>query len=111
MNNKTWYAVMTGPDDSDWGTGSFDEDEALEMALKNADVYPDGYIAVILDGPDPVCVAEIHSIAPKYHIQREYLDSWGVDNPDDIVDAAEVVRLAHEWEKPISELLGQLIIG
>ena len=30
-SNRLWYAVQMSPDD-DWGTGSFDFDEAVEMA-------------------------------------------------------------------------------
>ena len=72
--NNIWYAVMTDSDDTDWGTGSFDKNEALEMALKNADIYPDSYIAVIDEtGAEKVCIAEIHSIAPSYRIQHQIL--------------------------------------
>lgn len=109
--NNIWYAVMTDSDDTDWGTGSFDKNEALEMALKNADIYPDSYIAVIDDtSAEKVCIAEIHSIAPSYRIQPEYLDQWGAENPDTVVSASEVVSLSHEWGTPVEELLGQLII-
>lgn len=60
---KFWYAVMMDRDDNDWGTGSFDLDEAKEMARK----YDGAYIAVIdanydEDGnatTDGVCVEEI----------------------------------------------------
>lgn len=55
MENTYWYAVMDDNDDGDWGYGSYDLDEAREM-LKN---YPDGYIAVIEMGHDPICVEEI----------------------------------------------------
>lgn len=55
MENTYWYAVMTDNDDSDWGYGSYDLDEAREMLKK----YPDGYIAVIEMGNDPICVEEI----------------------------------------------------
>lgn len=65
MENKYWYAVMQDDDDNDWGYGSFDLDEAREMVKK----YPSGYIAVIDDGPDPVCVDEI---------RREPDDLWTV---------------------------------
>lgn len=63
MNEKYWYAVLTDRDDCDWGSGSFDLDEAKEMCRK----YPEGYIAVI-DGDydddgnatsDPICIDEI----------------------------------------------------
>lgn len=55
MENTYWYAVMADDDDDDWGTGSESLEEAREM-LKQ---YPDGYIAVIRMGDDPVCVREI----------------------------------------------------
>lgn len=56
-----WYAVMEDDDDDDWGTGSYDLDEAKEMVKK----YPNGYIAIIDEhidenGPhNPTCVGEI----------------------------------------------------
>lgn len=58
MKNKIWYAVMSGPEDNDWGTGSFDYDEALEMVKPF--ILDGGYIAVIDDGDDPICIDEIH---------------------------------------------------
>lgn len=42
---KYWYAVMEDHEDCDWGTGSFDLEEAKARFLKVG--YPDGYIAVI----------------------------------------------------------------
>lgn len=50
-----WYAVMEGHEDDDWGTGSWDLDEAKEMARKHG---PGAYIAVI-DDLHGVCVGEI----------------------------------------------------
>lgn len=55
MEKTFWYAVMQDNEDTDWGTGSYDLAEAREM-LKD---YPDGYIAVIEEGSDPICVDEI----------------------------------------------------
>lgn len=60
---KHFYAVMTDREDTDWGTGSFDLDQAKEMAKK----YENGFIAVIdagydADGnatTDGVCIDEI----------------------------------------------------
>ncbi len=31
---KMWYAVLRDMEDNDWGTGSFDKDEAVEMAKR-----------------------------------------------------------------------------
>lgn len=61
MANKYWYAVMQDDDDNDWGTGSYDLDEAQEMVKK----YPEGYIAVIDEGGDPVCVNVIRQDRDK----------------------------------------------
>lgn len=63
MSKKYWYAVMQDREDNDWGTGSFDLDDAKEMCRK----YPEGYIAVIDGGydeggnetTDPICINEI----------------------------------------------------
>jgi len=53
--NRFWYAVMRDREDDDWGTGSYDLEEAKEMCRQ----YPEGYIAVIKEGADPICVEEI----------------------------------------------------
>jgi len=50
-----WYAVQSDDDDNDWGTGSENYAEAVEM-LKQ---YPAGRIAVIDNGDDPICLREI----------------------------------------------------
>lgn len=61
---KYWYAVMMDREDNDWGTGSFDLEQAKDMAKKYG---VDAYIAVIDGGydedgnetTDPICVDEI----------------------------------------------------
>lgn len=56
---KIWYAVQRDRED-DWGTGSYDKEEALEMARKQRKEYPDTLIAVIDDcEKNPVCIEEI----------------------------------------------------
>jgi len=47
-----WYAVMRDNDDTDWGYGSYDFEEAKQML----DDIEGEYIAVI---EDDVCVEEI----------------------------------------------------
>lgn len=48
-----------------------------------------------------------------YHIKPEYLELWeGGDtpsNPDRIITEDDIRTLSEEWEKPIEELLEQLI--
>lgn len=59
---KLWYALMTDNDDSDWGTGTFNRDEAVAKCKAwRESIYPDAYIAVIDDGDTPVCVEEIRN--------------------------------------------------
>ena len=53
---KYWYAVMRDRDDDDWGYGSYNLDEAKQMARNYGD---EAYIAVIDEGDNPVCVEEI----------------------------------------------------
>ena len=54
-NKCIWYAVMADRDDTDWGFGSHDKSEALQMA-RNMD-NPDAYV-VIVDGD--VAIGEIN---------------------------------------------------
>ena len=54
---KIWYAVIDREDD-DWGTGSFDLEEAKRMCLETGN--DEAYIAVIDDCENPVCIEEIH---------------------------------------------------
>lgn len=51
---KKWYAVEKNADDFDWGTGSYDYDESVDMAKEYGE---EARIAVIVEGgPDPICV-------------------------------------------------------
>lgn len=56
---EKFYAVMADREDTDWSLGSYSLEKAIEMVKEKKDVYPDGYIAVIEMGPDPICVDEI----------------------------------------------------
>ena len=48
--NKTWYAVMWDKNDNDWGTGSYNKEEAIERVKR---YYPEkGWIAVIEEDID-----------------------------------------------------------
>lgn len=49
---KYWYAIMLDNEDTDWGTGSFDLDEALAMLAHYRRFSPEAYIAVIDGGYD-----------------------------------------------------------
>lgn len=54
-----WYALLTSPDDDDWGTGTYDRAEALERLQDMRVDYPDAYIAVIRESENPTCIDEI----------------------------------------------------
>ena len=53
---KYWYAVMTDREDTDWGYGSYDLEEAKQKARNYG---KEAYIAVIAEGNDPTCVDEM----------------------------------------------------
>lgn len=57
---KLWYAVMKNCDDNDWGYGSYDLDQAKEMVKPF--VNDGGYIAIINEENDPVCIDEIKEV-------------------------------------------------
>ena len=59
VSGKMWYACMVDREDSDFGTGSYSLDKAIEWVKDRKDVYPDAYIAVVEMGNDPICVDEI----------------------------------------------------
>ena len=67
-----WYAVMTDNNDSDWGTGSYDLEEAKAMARNYG---KEAFIAVIEEGNDPVCIEEIRDIEEE----KELFNSFDSD--------------------------------
>ena len=60
MDNKYWYAIERDDEDDDWGTGSYNLEEAREMLREYKTSWPEdwanGRIAVIEDSKDPICV-------------------------------------------------------
>lgn len=65
MTDRIWYAVQVGKDDNDWDYGSYDYDQALELAERMAAhrLGDQIRIAVINQGDnddvDPLCIDEI----------------------------------------------------
>ena len=70
-----WYAVQANREDTDWGYGSYDIEEAKAM-LKS---YPEGLIAVIEEGDDPICIEEI----PYSDIYEEEEDMKQIEDMTD----------------------------
>ncbi len=52
-----WYAVMKDKKDEDWGTGSYQLENAERMARE---IGGEAYVAVIEEGVNPICIEEIH---------------------------------------------------
>lgn len=59
---KNWYAVLNDRDDNDWGTGSFDWNEAVKMAkmwgCEQIAEIDGAYDEAGNETTDPICVAE-----------------------------------------------------
>jgi hypothetical protein len=53
-DKKYWYALQKREDDNDWGTGTYDKDEAIRIA-KEDNFFR---IAVIDEGIDPLGMQE-----------------------------------------------------
>lgn len=51
-----WYAILMDDDDNDWGTGSYNFEEAIEKATYMGAKK----IAIIEMGPDPICIEEVY---------------------------------------------------
>lgn len=100
---KYWYAVMQDNEDNDWGYGSYDLAEAQGMVAK----YPEGYIAVIDESGDPICVEEIR-MKRYYMANPEHSDAIYGDEIPVCIELAEVKRLACEWGMTTDELLEQM---
>lgn len=62
MKERLWCAVCTYPDDNDWGWGAYSLARALKMVRPY--IRDGGYIAVISEGNDPICVQEIREFDP-----------------------------------------------
>ena len=80
------------------------EPELLEWIEKQGNIQ--GYIKRLIK-------RDMEENGMRYHIKPEYLDLWeGGDTPSDpdrTITEEDVYRLASEWEKPVEELLEQLI--
>lgn len=50
---KIWYAVEQDANDNDWGTGSYEYAEAVEIAKRYG---KEARIAVISDNDSPECI-------------------------------------------------------
>lgn len=65
MADEVWYAVLRDREDNDWGTGSFDYTDAVQMAKER-----DAELIAVIDGnydengeptTDPICIDELYA--------------------------------------------------
>ena len=99
MENEKWYAVMTNRDDNDWGTGSFDRYEAEKMVVKNLDIYPEGYIAVIVNDTCVDKIATEDFSAPFMYAARVIkAHDWDACQ-DDLNGLMRSIQLETEWSE------------
>ena len=92
---------MTDRQDTDWGFGSADREEAEKMVVSRLDTYPDAYIAVIEGGEDPVCVEEItpEDFSPVYMYAARIVKAHGWDGTqDDIAALARWLDMEDAWK-------------
>jgi hypothetical protein len=52
---KLWYALQASEEDNDWGTGTYDREESIKIA-KEKNYFR---VAIIEQGNDPICIAEL----------------------------------------------------
>lgn len=59
-NKKLWYAILRDEEDNDWGSGSFNKEEAINMAkaqnFKRIAVIDGGYDDKGNETTDPLCI-------------------------------------------------------
>lgn len=94
-----WYAAMKNEDDDDWGYGSFDIVEAVEMAIGFGTCA--AYIAVISDKDDPVCedtfqidldweVTPMYAGDKKEVLAKDWIcDKKAIDGVFEVMEVAE----------------------
>ena len=82
-NESKWYAVLRDREDTDWGYGSFDLEEAKEMLVGLC--TDDGFIAVI---ENDVCIQEL-GYEELYDKNLVVIDRAGCDEWSDVVESEE----------------------
>lgn len=89
---------MTDRDDNDWGVGSADRSEAEKMVIRNLDIYPNGYIAVI---ENDTCVDEIapEDFSPVYMYAARIIRAHDCgDTQEDIAALARWLNMEYAWK-------------
>lgn len=107
---------MSDREDDDWGIGSFDRVEAERMVIRNLDIHPDGYIAVIDEGDgtpiSKICVDEItpDDFTPIYYHAANIIRAHDWEEAaDDLNSLADRLDMKKEWEKADGDTFENLI--
>ena len=90
-NENKWYAVLRDREDTDWGYGSFDLEEAKEMLVGLC--TDDGLIAVI---ENDVCIQEL-GYEELYDKNLVVIDRAGCDEWSDVVESEEEADMM--WDR------------
>lgn len=94
------------------GNQAYNRDNVRQVKL-GLNIKTDADIIQKLESVDNIqgyIKALIRADMKRYHVKPEYLSEWGEwMDEDSIVTQEEVERLASEWEKPVEELLEQLV--
>lgn len=96
-----WFAFLKDRDDNDWGMGSSDYDEAQKMVINHLSIYPDGHIAIIEEGPDPVCLEERYpeDFDGVYYYAARIVKAKDWDEcKDDLDHLMYLLDMEDEWE-------------
>lgn len=117
---KYWYALLTGSEDNDWGTGTFDRNEAIDR-MENSECFTQ--IAVIdadyddegNPSSDPVCIDIIHSercegLIDKFIMEHATeVESYGDNEVSfNMIDVNEEIN-GKPWEDHFRSIAGRTV--
>ena len=101
---KKWYAILMDSQDNDWRTGSYDLNEAMEMARDRGAIE----IAVIEEGGDPICIEEM-PMYDSFRVSTIFCDGITIDN--DIVYDTGADAIRKELEETDEWNVDRIIAG
>lgn len=107
---------MTDHEDDDWGTGSFDREEAERMAIRRLPDYPEIHIAVVDEGNGtPMSKIVVDEITPDdftpiyYHAANIIRAHDWEEAADDLNSLADRLDMKADWEKADGDTFENLI--
>lgn len=86
---KTWYAVKVGRDDRDYNTGSTVKREALKIAKKYHDEYPDEKILIAVCTTESNYCTDMWTVYEPKHMIYRYTVTYNDKKYTVLSDSAE----------------------